>query len=259
MPISVATWNVNSIRVREPAVRAWLERHRPDVLCLQETKVVDEKFPCAGFEALGYRVEAFGQPTYNGVAILSRHPLSDCVRGLPGEPPDAPRRAIAATVAGIRIVDVYVPNGESVGSEKFAYKLDWMRRLRAAIEAPARREALLLCGDLNVAPEARDVYDPAALEGDVLFHPDSRAALAGLAGCGLVDAFRLHHQEAGCYSWWDYRMNAFKRRRGLRIDHILVTPPLAERCTSCEIDVEPRAQVQPSDHTPVIATFRGPP
>ncbi len=255
MPLSVATWNVNSIRVREAAVCAWLERLRPDVLCLQETKVVDEKFPRAGFERLGYGVETFGQPTYNGVAILSRRPLVDCQRGLPGDTPDAPRRLLAATIAGVRIVNVYVPNGDTVGSEKFAFKLDWLRRLRESLEPLPRDGDLLVCGDFNVAPEPRDVYDPAAWEGTVLFHPSARSALADLAALGLTDALRLHHPEGGLYSWWDYRLNAFKRRMGLRIDHILVSDPLAGRCTACQIDTEPRGLPQPSDHAPVIATF----
>lgn len=255
MSISIATWNVNSIRVRQDAVLAWIERHLPDVLCLQETKVVDEKFPRAAFEALGFAVEAYGQPAYNGVAILSRRPLSDVVRGLPGEASDAARRAIAATVEGVRVVNVYVPNGEAVGSEKFAHKLAWLDRLRQAIEPAPRDSALVLCGDLNVAPEPRDVHDPAAWEGNVLYHPDARAALARVTDWGLVDALRLHHHEGGLFSWWDYRMNAFKRKLGLRIDHILVSPSLAARCTACAIDAEPRAQAQPSDHAPVYATF----
>ena len=255
MPIRVATWNVNSIRVREAAVRGWLERHAPDVLCLQETKVVDEKFPRAGFEALGYQIAAAGQPTYNGVAILSRHPIEQRVDALPGDGADAPRRYLAATIAGLRIVNVYVPNGDTVGSDKYKFKLDWLGRLRAALDAVEHRADLLVCGDFNVAPEPRDVYDPAAVENDVLFHAEARRALADVLAWGLSDAFRLHHDEAGQFSWWDYRLNAFKRKMGLRIDHILVSAPLARRCTGCVIDVEPRAATQPSDHAPVVATF----
>ena len=255
MALKIATWNVNSVRVREGAVRAWVEAHSPDVLCLQETKVVDEKFPRGSFASLGYAVETFGQPTYNGVAILSRLPLTEVTRGLPGDAADGPRRPIAATAGGIRIVNVYVPNGSTLDSDKFAFKLEWLQRLRRSIDSTPRESDLLVCGDFNVAPEARGVHDPAAWEDSVLFHPTARAALADVTAWGLTDAFRLHHAEEGLYSWWDYRLNAFKRRMGLRIDHILVSPPLALRCTNCEIDVEPRRQPQPSDHAPVIASF----
>lgn len=255
MALTLATWNVNSIRVREAAVLDWLERTAPDVLCLQETKVVDAQFPRDGFARLGYRAETWGERTYNGVATLSRLPLEDVVRGLPGDGGDAPRRALAATVGGIRVWNVYVPNGQAPGSDKFAFKLDWLARLRGAIAPVAPDTRLAVCGDFNVAPEARDVHDPAALADDVLFHPEARAALQALLDAGLRDTFRLHHEEAGLYSWWDYRMNAFRRRRGLRIDHVFASPALAATCLACDIDAEPRGRPQPSDHAPVVARF----
>jgi exodeoxyribonuclease-3 len=255
MAIRVATWNVNSIRVREATVRAWLERHSPDVLCLQETKVVDEKFPRATFESLGYHVAISGQPTYNGVAILSKTPLQDCVLQLPDDASDAPRRFLAATTAGIRVVNVYVPNGGTLDSDKYRFKLAWLARLRRALDGFDRSADLLVCGDFNVAPEARDVYDPIAFENDVLFHVDVRNAFAEIVAWGLKDAFRLHNDQPGQYSWWDYRLNAFKRNLGLRIDHILLSGNLSGRCTACEVDTMSRAEPQPSDHAPVSATL----
>jgi exodeoxyribonuclease-3 len=256
MPLSIATWNVNSIRVRAEAVLAWTREHRPDVLCLQEIKCLDEQFPRSDFEGLGYRVETWGQRTYNGVALLSLAPMEGVVRGLPDDDAEAQRRSIAATVAGIRVWNVYVPNGQTVGSEKYAYKLDWLRRLREALAGSvAQHRDVVVCGDFNVAPEARDVYDAARVADDVLFHADVREALASIAAVGLRDAFRLHHDEAGAFSWWDYRLNAFKRRMGFRIDLVLASEALAKRCTGCEIDVEPRRREQPSDHAPVTATF----
>lgn len=255
MPIAIATWNVNSIRVREAAVLDWLERAAPDVVCLQETKVVDGQFPREGFSRLGYAVETWGERTYNGVATLSRLPLGDVVRGLPGDGEDAPRRALVATVAGIRIWNVYVPNGQSPDSEKFAFKLDWLDRLRRALAPDVAGSEVVVCGDFNVAPEPRDVHDPVRLAEDVLFHPDARAALAALLALGLRDTFRMHHDEPGAYSWWDYRLNAFRRKMGLRIDHVLASPSLASRCSACDIDVEPRRRPQPSDHAPVLARF----
>lgn len=256
MAIAIATWNVNSIRVRAEAVLAWTREHRPDVVCLQEIKCLDEQFPRSDFEELGYRVETFGQRTYNGVALLSREPLEDVVRGLPDDDREAQRRSIAATVRGVRIWNVYVPNGQSVGSEKYAYKLDWLRRLRSALATSvAEHREVVVCGDFNVAPEPRDVHDPDRLGDDVLFHADVREALGAILSLGFVDTFRLHHEEAGAYSWWDYRLNAFKRRMGFRIDLVLASAVLAERCSGCEIDVEPRRREQPSDHAPVVATF----
>jgi len=255
MPLSIATWNVNSIRVRAEAVLAWTKEHQPDVLCLQEIKCLDEQFPREDFERLGYRVETWGQRTYNGVATLSLSPMEDVVRGLPGDEGEAQRRSIAVTVAGLRIWNVYVPNGQSVGSDKYAYKLEWLRRLREVLGPSPRERDVLVCGDFNVAPEPRDVYDAGKVADDVLFHADVREALSELLALGLVDTFRLHHDEAGAFSWWDYRLNAFKRRMGFRIDLVLASEALAKRCSGCAIDVEPRRREQPSDHAPVTATF----
>jgi len=251
--MKVATWNVNSIRSRLDRALAWTERERPDVLCLQEIKTVDELFPRAPFEALGYRVETFGQKTYNGVAILSRRPLTKVQRGLPDDAEDAPRRLLAATVGGLRVVAVYVPNGQSPDSEKFVYKLAWLERLRAylaAAAAPADR--LLLLGDFNIAPEERDVRYPELWRGKIHFHPKEHAALARLTSWGLSDLFRKHHAEGGFYSWWDYRQLAFQKNNGLRIDLVLGTAPVLARCTAARIDRDERKGEAPSDHVPVI-------
>ncbi len=252
----IVTWNVNSIRARLPRVLAFLSKAKPDVLCAQETKVEDSAFPREEIEAAGYAVTTFGQKTYNGVAFLSRSAPSDVARGFPSDDDSAQRRLIAATFGATRVVNVYVPNGESVGSDKFAFKLAWMKRLREWLDAhadPAR--PLVLCGDFNVAPEPRDVYDPKALDGQVLFHPDERALLSRIMEFGLSDALRLRTGEAGLYSWWDYRGGAFHRKMGLRIDLVLVTEPLARACLDVRIDRDERKGPQPSDHAPVIADF----
>jgi len=255
--VRIVTWNVNSVRSRKDRVVAWLERHGPEVVCLQETKTVDETFPAAAFADLGYQMALFGQKTYNGVAILARSPLTGVRRGLPGDGPEDQKRILAATVDGVTVINVYVPNGSEVGSEKFAYKLAWLDRLRRYLEDefdPA--SPLVLCGDFNIAPADRDVHDPEEWRGKVLFHPDEHAALDRLRRWGLRDAFRLHHEEGGHYSWWDYRAAAFRRDRGLLIDHLLVTESLAARCTGVVIDREERGGEKPSDHAPVTATFR---
>jgi len=252
--MKIATWNVNSIRARLPRVTEWLARHQPDVLCLQETKTVDDDFPRAEFEALGLHVESFGQKTYNGVAIASRSKPTALVRGLPDDPPDADRRLIAGTFGGVRVIGVYVPNGTEVGSDRFAFKLTWFRRLRQMLEATATpQDPVLICGDFNVAPEDRDVYDPEGWRGRLLFHPDEQKALRHLMAWGLVDAFRLHEPQGGHYSWWDYRSGAFHRGWGLRIDLVLMTETLAARCRAVTIDREARKGEKPSDHAPVIA------
>ncbi len=254
--MKLATWNVNSLNVRLAHVTDWLKAHPVDVLCLQELKLESEKFPFAEIEALGYHVACEGQKTYNGVAILSRTPLEDVVRGIPGFS-DEQRRYIAATVAGVRVICVYVPNGQAVGSEKYAYKLRWLESLRAHLAEELRRhESLAILGDYNIAPEDRDVHDPKAWEGAVLCSDAERAALRAITDLGLVDSFRLFEQPEGAFSWWDYRMNGFRRKLGLRIDHILVTQPLAARCVSCHIDVEPRKLERPSDHAPVVAELQ---
>ncbi|MBI5014238.1 MAG: exodeoxyribonuclease III [Deltaproteobacteria bacterium] len=258
--MKIATWNVNSIRARLPHVVRWLEGHRPDVLCLQELKVQDEEFPRAELEALGYRCAVAGQKTYNGVAILCRDEPRDPSPGLAHLPPDHPlngqKRLLAATVTGVRVISAYLPNGEAVGSDKFAFKLAFFRELREYLARElSRGEALCLCGDFNVAPEPIDVYDPAAWEGQVLCSEPERAALAAVRALGFDDCFRRHHPEAGRYSWWDYRMKALQRKLGLRIDHVWATAPLAERCTASDIDAEPRRWERPSDHAPVWAEF----
>ena len=252
----IATWNVNSIRTRLQAVLDWLEKHHPHVLCLQETKVEDSQFPKEAFWGTGYEAIFTGQKAYNGMAFLSSLPLTDVSFDFQENPNSLQKRYIAATVGGIRWINVYIPNGSAVGSPPFDYKLNFIAKLRGHLEKSyTPKTPLVLVGDFNVAPEARDVYDPVAMDGEILFHPQERAALAHLKEWGLVDLFRLHHEEGGQYSWWDYQMNAFRRNRGLRIDHIWATPLLAGRCTACDIDKAPRTQEKPSDHAPVIATL----
>ncbi|MHB8765868.1 MAG: exodeoxyribonuclease III [Deferrisomatales bacterium] len=256
----IATWNVNSIRARLEHLLRYLGDRQPDVLCLQELKGQDADFPFEPLAQAGYRAAVAGQKTYNGVAVLAREEPEDPVVGLPHLPADHPlneqRRLLAVTVSGVRIVSAYLPNGEAVGSDKFAYKLAFFGELRAylAAEAPRRGE-LLVAGDFNVAPEDRDVYDPGAWEGRVLCSEPERAALAALRSAGFVDCVRRHHEEGGVYSWWDYRGGAFWKGRGLRIDHLWATPALAARCTAAGVDLSPRKWQKPSDHAPVWAEF----
>lgn len=256
--MKIATWNVNSIRKRLDRVIAWLAEQQPDVLSVQETKVEDEVFPRAELEAAGYQVLCHGQKTYNGVALLAREPLTHPVRGFGDEADaaDGQARFLVAEVGKLRVGAVYVPNGQAVGSEKFRYKLDWLARWRRWLATAANpAESLVLCGDLNVAPEDRDVHDPAAWKDKVLCHPDERAAVAEVCGWGLTDVFRLHHQDPGHYTWWDYRQLCFPKNLGLRIDHILCSADLASRCKSVVIDRKARKGKEPSDHAPVIAEF----
>jgi exodeoxyribonuclease-3 len=253
----IATWNVNSLRVRLEIVIDWLSHDGPDVVCLQETKATDDVFPVEPLAAAGYEAVFTGQKTYNGVAILSRLPLTHVVWALPDAPGEDEKRFIAATVGGLRVINVYVPNGQAVGSPRFSYKLAWLECLRTYLATTyTTDEALLLCGDFNVAPEPRDVYDTEKVDGEILFHPEERAAFARLLAWGLHDTLRLHHQEGGLYSWWDYRAAAFRRDLGFRIDHILVTPPLAARCTAVTLERQLRRLPKPSDHIPVVATLR---
>ncbi|HTQ79929.1 MAG TPA: exodeoxyribonuclease III, partial [Thermoanaerobaculia bacterium] len=232
---------------------AWTEREEPDVLALQEIKTEDAGFPREAFAELGYHIETYGQRTYNGVALLAKKPLEAVIRGFPEEPEDAPRRLLAASVAGLRVICVYVPNGQVVGSDKFAYKLEWMDALAAYLESSASpTEPLLVLGDFNVAPEERDVHFPDRWRGQVLFHPEERARLAKLEAWGLFDLFRKHHQEGGFYSWWDYRQLAFPKNDGLRIDLILGTRPILDRSFACNIDRNERKGKAPSDHAPVV-------
>ncbi|HEX7999339.1 MAG TPA: exodeoxyribonuclease III [Pyrinomonadaceae bacterium] len=254
--MKLATWNVNSVTARLPLVTKWLAEARPDVLCLQELKCTDEKFPVEAFAELGYQSAAFGQRTYNGVAIISRAEWTDVQRGFPDDEEGAHARLLAATVEGVRVVNVYIPNGAFVGSDKYRFKLEWMKRLRVFFDAHYDRDAqVLLCGDFNVAPEERDVHDPELWEGRILFSRRERAALNEIKDWGFVDAFRLHTEEGGHFSWWDYRQGSFRRNAGLRIDHIWTSAPLAARCKASWIDREPRAWERPSDHTPVVAEF----
>jgi exodeoxyribonuclease-3 len=257
-PKTVATWNVNSIAARLPLVLRFLEESKPDVLCLQEIKCVEDRFPRADLEAVGYTSAVYGQPTYNGVAILSRGPLENVAVGMDGDEDGAQARVIAALAGELAIVNVYIPNGQAVGTDKYAFKLAWMERLRGYFDARyAPTAPVLLCGDFNVAPEARDVHFPERWEGQVLFSEPERAALERVRAWGFVDAFRLHNEAGGFYSWWDYRAAAFRRNDGLRIDHVWVTEPLAKRCTAAWIDKQTRSWDRPSDHAPVMIELAG--
>lgn len=256
----IATWNVNSIRAREGRVRAWVERNQPDVLCMQELKAEDAGFPRAMFAELGYEVALIGQRSYNGVAIAARGPLTDVVRGFGDGGDDEQARFIVATVGGVRVASLYVPNGQALGSDKYAYKLEWYRRLRRWLDTHADRGApLALCADWNVAPADLDVHDPAKWAGQVHVSDDERAAWRTVADWGFTDCYRHVHPDGRAYSWWDYRGVAFFKDYGLRIDAILATPPLAARLVACEIDRAERKGQDASDHAPVIATFRDEP
>ena len=251
--MKIATWNVNSLAVRLPQVLDWLGLHRPDVLCLQETKLTDDKFPHAELAAAGYLAQWFGQKTYNGVALLTRAPVDAVVKNIPGFD-DAQARVISANVSGVRVIGAYVPNGQSTDSDKFVYKMRWLTGLREWVAAElAAHPQLVLVGDYNIAPEDRDVHDPVLWAGQVLCTPEERAHFKGLLDCGLSDAFRSFEQPPKSWSWWDYRNLAFRKNQGLRIDHILVSEALKPRLVSCVIDKLPRKNERPSDHAPVIA------
>jgi exodeoxyribonuclease-3 len=253
--VKVATWNVNSLRVRLPQLQQWLQANPVDVIGLQELKQADADFPAAEVAALGLQAAWYGQKTYNGVAILAREPLEEVDYGIPGFD-DPQRRVIAATISGVRFINVYVPNGQAVGSDKYAYKLDWLARLTAYVsDQLARYPRLAIVGDYNIAPEDRDVHDPAKWEGSVHVSPAEREALGRLMQAGLVDTFRQFEQPPDTYSWWDYRMGAFRRNHGLRIDLVLASRELASSCIGCHVDRTPRTWERPSDHAPVMATF----
>jgi len=253
--MKLAAWNVNSLKVRLPQLLDWLAQSQPDVVCLQELKLEDAKFPRTEIEAAGYQAEFSGQKTYNGVAILARGSLADVCTGIPGFADDH-RRVIAASAGSVRVLSVYCPNGQAVGSDKYAYKLRWYAALRDYLAGELKRHPeLAVAGDFNVAPEDRDVHDPKAWEGQVLVSEAERAALKEILGLGLADSFRLFEQPEKTFSWWDYRMMAFRRNAGLRIDHILVTPALAARCRASLVDKAPRKLERPSDHAPVVAEF----
>ena len=261
MELKLASWNVNSLRVRLPHLLDWLATAQPDLLALQETKLVDADFPLAVLHEAGYEAAFAGQKSYNGVAVLSRLPLGEVVTDLPGL--DDPQRRVLGVTATLpdgrplRFYSLYVPNGSEVGSDKYRYKLDWLRALHDHLAAELHRWPLLAAvGDYNIIPQPEDVHDPQAWEGQVLFTEAERAALQGLLDLGLSDLFRCFEQPAESYSWWDYRQAAFRRNRGARIDHLLASAALRDACTACSIDRAPRALERPSDHAPVVATFR---
>lgn len=251
----LATWNVNSLRVRMPHLLEWLAAEQPDIVGLQEIKCLDEQVPLAELEQAGYRVASNGQKTYNGVAILARAPLAieDVSRDMPGFD-DPQKRVIAATIGGIRFIDLYVVNGQAVGSEKYDYKLRWLAALHDYLQGElAAHPRVAVVGDFNIAPADEDVHDPAAWKDSVLCSGPERGAFEGLLGLGLKDSFRLFPQSPGSYTWWDYRQAAFRRNMGLRIDHILLSAPLAAECRNCVVTLAPRRLEKPSDHAPVIA------
>lgn len=252
---SIATWNVNSLRVRLPQLAEWVASAQPDIVALQETKLPDADFPAAEITALGYEFARSGQRTYNGVAVLSRKPIKVLATDIPGFT-DEQRRVLAVETDGLVVLDLYVPNGQEPGSEKYAYKLRWLEALERWLrETLLPGRDVIVLGDFNIAPEDCDVHDPVAWEGSVHVSPPERAAYRQLLDAGLVDVFRKFDQPEKSFSWWDYRAAAFRRNNGLRIDLILATAALAGRCTSCRIDREPRRAERPSDHTPVIAEF----
>jgi exodeoxyribonuclease-3 len=253
--VKIATWNVNSLNVRLPHVIEWLASTDPDVLVLQEIKQLTEAFPVDAIREAGYESVASGQKTYNGVAVISRSPAEDIVTDFPGFE-DPQRRILASTIDGVRIINLYIPNGHSVGSEKYEYKLSWLAALCGFLEAELNvHEKLVVLGDFNIAPDDRDVYDPVKWGDDILCSPAEREALAKLTALGLTDVFRQFEQPEKTYSWWDYRAAGFRRNAGLRIDLILASQALADACTASYIDREPRTWERPSDHTPVLAEF----
>lgn len=250
--MKLATWNVNSLNVRLPHVLDWLHDNSIDVLCLQETKQEDSKFPYEALKMAGYHAIHIGQKTYNGVAIISRHPLNDIQRNIPNFDDDQ-QRVIAATINGIRVICAYIPNGQAVDSDKYQYKMRWLNALTNWLKTElVAHPKLILLGDYNIAPEDRDCHDPAAWLGQVLVSPAEREAFQSLVNLGLHDSFRLFEQDEKSFSWWDYRMMGFRRNFGMRIDHILVSDALKSACISATIDKTPRKLERPSDHTPVL-------
>lgn len=253
--MKIATWNVNSLKVRLPHVLSWLKTAQPDVLCLQEIKMVTEAYPFEALEDAGYQSIASGQKTYNGVAILSKQSQEDPITDFPGLA-DEQRRILATTIDGVRVLNVYVPNGQEVGSEKYDYKLKWFKAMHDFVAAEMKQyDKMVIVGDFNVAPDDRDVYDPKAWEGRILCSKPERDALQKIMDCGLEDAYRIFDQDGGTYSWWDYRTRAFAANRGLRIDLVLVSPGVAKTAKDCWVDIEPRSWERPSDHTPVVLEF----
>jgi exodeoxyribonuclease-3 len=250
--VKIATFNVNSIKVRLPILLDWLEQAKPDVVCLQEIKCLAGDFPALELKGLGYQAEVLGQKTYNGVAILSKEPARDVLKGLGGDAADEQARYIEATIGDLRIGSLYLPNGNPIGTEKFSYKLAWMARLRAHTAALLAREIpFVLAGDYNVCPTDEDVFDAAAFRDDALCQPESRRQFRALLNLGLIDAFRAFHQEPHRYSFWDYQQGRWYRDEGLRIDHLLLSPQAADRLVASDIDKSPRGKDKASDHTPV--------
>lgn len=250
--VKIASWNVNSLKARLPHVLDFLGTGKPDVLLLQEIKCVDDAFPRLEIESLGYRVEVLGQKTYNGVAILSPHPIEDVTRGLPGDDSDQQARYLEATIGGVRVASIYLPNGNPVGTEKFPYKLAWMERLYAhARQLMMLDQAVVLGGDYNVCPTDIDVYDPVAFRDDALCRPESRAAFRKIVYLGWTDAFRALYPREHAYSYWDYQQNRWARDEGLRIDHLLLSPRAADRLQSCHIEKALRGRDKASDHTAI--------
>ncbi len=255
--MKIATFNVNSIKVRLPILLAWLEEVKPDVVCLQEIKCLAGDFPALELKGLGYHAEVVGQRSYNGVALLSKAPAQDVANGLPGDDADEQARYVEATIEGVRIASLYLPNGNPVPTEKFAYKLAWMKRLKARAEALLAQEIpFVLAGDYNVCPTDADVFDPAAMRDDALCQPESRRRFRALINLGLVDAFRVFHPEPHRYSFWDYQQGRWYRDEGLRIDHLLLSPQAADRLVAADIDKSPRGREKASDHTPVWCEIR---
>ncbi len=254
--MKIASWNINSLNVRLPHVLAWCDTVQPDVLALQETKLTDDRFPVSELMDAGYYSVFSGQKTYNGVAVLSRQEASDPVTDIPGLD-DPQRRILSVTVGDVRIINLYVVNGSEVGSDKFDYKLYWLDRVTSWIASEMKQhEKVVVLGDFNIAPDDRDVYDPEAWKEKILCSSPEREALKKILGLGLCDTFRLFDQEERTWSWWDYRMNMFRRKLGLRIDLVLASEAMAKRCVSSYIDIEPRRQERPSDHAPAVAEFR---
>ena len=254
--MKIATWNVNSIKVRLDAALAWLQQAKPDVVALQEIKCVDENFPREAFEGLGYNCAVHGQKTYNGVALLSRRPMEDVTPRLPGNDGDEQSRYLEALVQGdkgmVRVASIYAPNGNPMGTEKFPYKLAWLGRLNARAKIlRAGEEPVVLMGDYNIIPEDKDSYDPKAWLGDALFQPESRAAYRRLANLGYADAFRARNALPGQYTFWDYQAGSWRKNQGIRIDHIFLSPQAADRLKDCQIDRDMRDNDKPSDHVPV--------
>jgi exodeoxyribonuclease III len=252
--MKIVSWNINSLRRRQDRLFCWLEATKPDIVCLQETKCRDDQFPVLALRAIGYHCAYHGEKSYNGVAILATTELKDARASLCDEVVDPQARVIAATIDRVRVFSIYAPNGQAIGSAAYAYKLEWYARLRNCLSKEAGA-GLIVCGDFNVAPEDIDVYDPGLWRGAIMCSEDERRAFRELHELGLHDTLRLHHKEGGLFSWWDYQMRAFEKNRGLRIDAVLASEPLAEKCSASGIDIEMRKGNEPSDHAPVWAKF----